>query len=382
MEPLGFLRSSEVRTFFLSVIAACVLLIGSATPLLAATVTLAWDPNPEPNIAGYIVSYGTTSRNYSTSVDVGKVTTWSVSLVPGSRYYFAAQAYNTSGVRSAFSTEVSTSIVANGPSIISLSPTSGSVGTSVVITGANFGATQGTSVVRFNGTVGTPTSWSAGTIAVPVPTGAATGPVVVTVNGAASNGVTFTVPATISLPAPWISGDIGTPAVGGRASYSPNVFSVAGAGADIWGSTDQFQYVYQPLDGNGAIVAAVAALQLQDPWTKAGVMIREDLTGNAPNAMVAVTPSNGTIFQWRGTRGGPSTSTAVAGGAPRWLGLARNGNLLSAYYSTNGTTWTLIGTQTVPMATRVYVGMAVTSHKASATATGIFAYPTVIKSQP
>src|SRR4051794_5522642 len=312
MEPLGFFRSSEVRTFILSALAAFVLLIGSAIPLHAATVTLAWDPNPEPNIAGYIVSYGTTSKTYSTSVDVGKVTTWSVSLTPGSRYYFAAQAYNTSGLRSAFSTEVSTNVVANAPSIISLSPTSGSVGTSVVITGANFGATQGTSVVRFNGTVATATSWSAGAIAAPVPTGAATGPVVVTVNGAASNGVTFTVPATIGLPAPWLSRDVGTPAVAGRASYSPNVFSVSGAGTDIWGSTDQFQYVYQPLDGNGTIVAAVISIQLQDPWTKAGVMIREDLTGNAPNAMVAVTPSNGTIFQSRATRGGQSISTVAA----------------------------------------------------------------------
>ena len=79
------------------------------------------------------------------------------------------------------------------PKITSLSPTSGAVGTSVTITGANFGATQGTSTVKFNGTTATPTSWSATSIAVPVPTGATTGNVVVTVGGVASNGVSFTV---------------------------------------------------------------------------------------------------------------------------------------------------------------------------------------------
>jgi hypothetical protein len=79
------------------------------------------------------------------------------------------------------------------PAISSVSPTSGPVGTSVTITGTNFGGTQGTSTVTFNGTVGSPTSWSGTSIAVPVPAGATTGNVVVTVGGVASNGVSFTV---------------------------------------------------------------------------------------------------------------------------------------------------------------------------------------------
>jgi hypothetical protein len=88
-----------------------------------------------------------------------------------------------------------------GPTISNLNPTSGLVGTSVTITGTNFGASQGTSTVTFNGTVATPTSWSATSIAVPVPTGAITGNVVVTVGGTASNGVTF----TVTVPPPSIT---------------------------------------------------------------------------------------------------------------------------------------------------------------------------------
>jgi hypothetical protein len=86
------------------------------------------------------------------------------------------------------------------PAITSLNPASAVVGTSVTITGTNFGASQGTSTVKFNGTTATPGSWNATTIVVPVPTGATTGPVVVTVNGVASAGVTFTVlvPPSIS----------------------------------------------------------------------------------------------------------------------------------------------------------------------------------------
>src|SRR6267378_1140003 len=100
-----------------------------------------------------------------------------------------------------------------GPSITSLNPTSGLVGTSVTVVGANFGATQGTSTVTFNGIAGTPTSWSATSITAPVPAGATSGNVVVTVGGVASNGVSF----TVTVPAPSIaslnptSGLVGTP---------------------------------------------------------------------------------------------------------------------------------------------------------------------------
>ena len=86
--------------------------------------------------------------------------------------------------------------VTPAPSITSLSPTSGTVGTSVTITGANFGSSQGTSTVTFNGTAASPTSWSATTIVVPVPSGATTGNVVVTESGLPSNGVNFNVTTT------------------------------------------------------------------------------------------------------------------------------------------------------------------------------------------
>ena len=79
------------------------------------------------------------------------------------------------------------------PVITSLSTKSGTVGTSVTITGTGFGGSQGSSTVTFGGAVATPTNWKATSIVVPVPTAATTGNVTVTVNGGASNGVAFTV---------------------------------------------------------------------------------------------------------------------------------------------------------------------------------------------
>lgn len=72
------------------------------------SVTLAWDPNPESDLAGYIVYYGSASRNYTNAVNVGNITTNTVSgLVNGATYFFAVTAYNTNGLESDFSAEVS-----------------------------------------------------------------------------------------------------------------------------------------------------------------------------------------------------------------------------------------------------------------------------------
>ncbi len=92
----------------------------------------------------------------------------------------AAVAADTAG-NTATSTVVTVNVnnATPGPSITSLTPTSGLVGASVTISGANFGATQGTSTVTFNGTAATPTSWGATSIVAPVPAGATTGNVVV-----------------------------------------------------------------------------------------------------------------------------------------------------------------------------------------------------------
>ncbi len=95
------------------------------------------------------------------------------------------------------------------PNIATLNPTSGAIGTSLSISGTNFGAAQGTSTVKFNGVSGVPTNWSNSGITVPVPAGATTGNVVVTVAGVPSNSVTFAVIAGITNLNP-TSGAIGT----------------------------------------------------------------------------------------------------------------------------------------------------------------------------
>src|SRR6516164_2306872 len=141
-------RSAPLRRFPL--LAAAILLV-SASRLNASTVIAEWNPNSESNIAGYLLSYGMQSGNYTTTMDVGDVTTYSFSLTAGQTYYLAVQAYNTNSQVSSYSAEVVYTVPADAPTIVSLLPASGSLGTSVKISGSNFGATEGTSTVGFNG---------------------------------------------------------------------------------------------------------------------------------------------------------------------------------------------------------------------------------------
>jgi hypothetical protein len=102
-------------------------------------------------------------------------------------------------------------------------------------------------------------------------------------------------------------------------------------------------------------------------------MIRDSLAANAKEASVAVTPSNGIKFLRRSSTGGATSSTTVASiKAPYWLKLVRSGSTFTSYYSANGTTWTLIGSQSISMGATVYVGLAVTAHTTAQLATAKF----------
>ena len=73
----------------------------------AAQVTLAWNPNPEPDLAGYRLYYGTTSGNYAASKDVGNTTEYTLTgLQDGLTYYFSLKAYDQGNNESVFSSEL------------------------------------------------------------------------------------------------------------------------------------------------------------------------------------------------------------------------------------------------------------------------------------
>lgn len=173
----------------------------------------------------------------------------------------------------------------------------------------------------------------------------------------------------------WTTAGVGSLGVtGSSAALSGSSFSVAGSGADIGGTADALEFVYQPMSGDGQIVARVVSAPTSDPWSKAGVMMRESLNANARNATLVVSRDNGIEFSTRKTVGGSTTANAILAGrqAPQWLKLIRSGSNFSAYVSVDGVAWALVGSDTISMASTVYVGMAVTSHKNTALGSAVF----------
>ena len=84
------------------------LLVGSLQEAQAAgSVTLAWNPSVSPGIAGYRLYYGTTSGSYPQVLDVGNTTTATLSgLTPGQTYHIVVTSYDTAGIESLPSNEV------------------------------------------------------------------------------------------------------------------------------------------------------------------------------------------------------------------------------------------------------------------------------------
>jgi len=184
--------------------------------------------------------------------------------------------------------------------------------------------------------------------------------------------------AAANLFYPWLTQDIGAVGVAGGAGLSSGVFTVTGAGADIWGAADALRFAYVTATGNCTLIARVTAVPDIDPWSKAGVMIRASLATNAANAFIAVTPGNGVTWQDRSSTGGATVNAATAGlTAPYWVKLARNGNTFTGYFSPDGVTWTQQGTATFTVAATAYVGLAVTSHNSSSLCAATFDHVTV-----
>src|SRR5438445_586614 len=165
---------------------------------------------------------------------------------------------------------------ASGTSIIMVTPQNGFNGSvSLSASGLPSGVTA-----SFN--PGSTTSTS--TLTLTASSTATTGTVTVTVTGTTGSLTsTTTVSLTVhavnvpTLPSVWTDGDIGSTGVAGSAGYANDVFTVSGSGAQIYGTADAFHFVYQPLTGDGTMVARLVSVQGGSGYAYSGVMVRETL---------------------------------------------------------------------------------------------------------
>jgi hypothetical protein len=176
----------------------------------------------------------------------------------------------------------------------------------------------------------------------------------------------------------WSSQDIGTVGVPGSFSQAGETFTVRGAGANVSGTTDAFRFVFQPMTGNGELIARVVSMSGGNSSAKAGVMFRNSTAANARMAYMslygAANTSDDSSFRARASDGASATTTSTDGqNPPFWVRVVRGGDALSGFVSADGIAWTQVGTtQTVAMGTQIFAGLAVTSNNTSALCTAQF----------
>lgn len=154
-------------------------------------------------------------------------------------------------------------------------------------------------------------------------------------------------------------------------------------GPDGEAVSDSFYFVHQPLTGDGSITVRVTsltglysdhgAIQVDagtatgltsgtQPWTKAGIIIKQNTTQGSAYAAMAVTGANGVHMQYNYTHdiaGNSGTATATS---PQWLRLTRSGDTITGYDSRDGAHWTEVGTTTLAgLSSTVQVGLFTTS---------------------
>jgi type IV pilus assembly protein PilY1 len=137
-------------------------------------------------------------------------------------------------------------------------------------------------------------------------------------------------------------------------------------GTQIWGTSDSFRYVHQPISGDFDVKLRIvsAPTETGQTYSKAGLMIRASTASNSQHVSINATYGAGLQFAYRATTGGATNTYAnyETRDYPEWVRLVRSGNTFTAYYSDDGTSWTLQGSITVAMPSSALVGMSAASY--------------------
>jgi hypothetical protein len=167
--------------------------------------------------------------------------------------------------------------------------------------------------------------------------------------------------------------DIGSPGTAGTFRDNKGTLTVSGGGADIWGTSDQFFFGHQILNGDGTINVKLNSMTNPNSSAKAGIMIRESLAANSRYAGLFVTPTNGIQFQRRTSTGGTTSANIVTGASPRYLRLKRTGDTFTASASTDGVNYTNVGSIVISgFSSFTRAGLGVTAHNNASSCSAVF----------
>ncbi len=170
-----------------------------------------------------------------------------------------------------------------------------------------------------------------------------------------------------AVQGPQVSTVVGALSPTGSDSLTSGTYTITAGGTDIstTSTTDACRYINFPIASslNCTITARVVSLTGGAVTAKAGVMIRETAVNNVRHASMLATQSNAAFQIYRTTSAGNAannSSTNII--KPYWARLTRAGSTLTAFTSSDGTSFQQIGTpQTIAFAPEVLAGLAVSA---------------------
>jgi fibronectin type 3 domain-containing protein/regulation of enolase protein 1 (concanavalin A-like superfamily) len=344
-----------------------------------AQVVLSW--TAASGAASYNIKRATVNGGPYTTVATGVTSTsyTNTGLANGTTYYYVVSGTNAGG-ESANSTQVSATPFGPPPAApTGLTATAGNAQVALSWT-ASSGATS-YNVKRATVSGGPYTTVATGVTATSYTnTGLTNGTtyyyVVSAVNSSGESANSTQASATPSAPVTWLNVDIGAVGTAGSGTLSGGTYTVRGAGTDIGGTADVLHFMYKSMTGDGTFIARLTTQTVGGTANdKVGLMMRETTGTTSKHVTVLLDSSTATSrLVSRSSAGGGSTWVSGPAGTtlPRWYRLVRVGNTVTGSVSTNGTTWTAVGSATVTMTSTIQVGFAVCSRDTSALNTSTF----------
>lgn len=179
--------------------------------------------------------------------------------------------------------------------------------------------------------------------------------------------------------------DVGITPRPGSALFEPahDAYTVTGGGANMWGTTDAFHFVWRRWTGDVTFTAYVKILTATgNPHRKAGLMIRQGLGPNDAFADALLHASGLTALQYRETAGANTLEVESPISSPKALRLERRGNTFTLFVAGASGQFKQVGSAVVNLQDPVYVGLVVCSHDASALTTAQFTQVRVSRGSP
>jgi len=181
-------------------------------------------------------------------------------------------------------------------------------------------------------------------------------------------------------------GSVGQTPPGCKAQYDPATgeYRITGGGANIWGNSDAFYFIWKKVSGDLTFTADVQFLGTSAAeHRKAVLMVRQSLDPSSAYAD-AVSHGNGlTSLQFRGAAGEATYQVFTQVDEPARVRIVRQGSRYTMYSGKPGAELKPSGpVEYISLKDPVYVGLGVCSHVATTLETAVFSNVTLDVTPP